>query len=286
MGGRGRVLDQRAGAQPARAQAQQDGGAGDHRPARAALGLQVDQRRAGRAGRGADGGALQRPGGEQQPDAVRRQEQPARARAGRQGHGDDAAAAQVVRQRPEHQQGDQQGQDVDGEDGGQRRRREPPLGLVDADTAATGPPTRRAAGTTPRPPARTRPPAAAPPAWHVPRPPAETGSRPGSASLPARSHLRVGFTSSPVLRSPETVIGCCAGEKCVVAELGHDSSVPAVRYEGYPPPDCTLPCPRYAHPSGSGRIARDAAEHPVYAVSLWRGYRRWPARLRPWVFSP
>ena len=132
MGGRRRVLGQRAGAQPADGQAQEDGGAGDHRPAPAAAGLQVDQRRAGRAGRGADGGALQRPGREQQPDTVRREEQPARARAGRQGHGDDTAAAQVVRQRPEYQQGEQQGQDVDGEHGGQRGCRETPLGLVDA----------------------------------------------------------------------------------------------------------------------------------------------------------
>jgi hypothetical protein len=97
VGGRRRVLDQRAGAQPAEGKAHQGGGAADHRPAPAAVRLQVDQRCAGRAGRGADGGALQRPSGEQQPDAVRCQEQPARARAGRQGHRYDSAAAQVVR---------------------------------------------------------------------------------------------------------------------------------------------------------------------------------------------
>src|SRR5712692_7902495 len=42
------------------------------------------------------------------------------------------AAAQVVRHRPEHQQRDQQDEGVNGEDRGQRDRREPPLGLVDA----------------------------------------------------------------------------------------------------------------------------------------------------------
>jgi len=75
---------------------------------------------------------MQRPGGEQQPDTVRRQEQPARARGHRQAGQDHAAAAQVVRHRPEHQQGDQEQESVRREDGGQRDRREPPLGLVDA----------------------------------------------------------------------------------------------------------------------------------------------------------
>ena len=93
MGGRRRVLDERAGAQPADGQAQQGGGGGDHRRALAALGLQVDQRGAEGAGRGADGGPVQRPGGEQQPDAVRRQEQPAGTRGHRQ-------AARITRRRP------------------------------------------------------------------------------------------------------------------------------------------------------------------------------------------
>jgi hypothetical protein len=83
MGGRRRVLHQRTGAEAADAQAQEDGCAGDHRGAPAAPGLQVDQRRAGRACRDAHRCALQRPGREKQPDAVRGEEQPARARAGR-----------------------------------------------------------------------------------------------------------------------------------------------------------------------------------------------------------
>ena len=62
---------------------------------------------------------------------MRYQEQPACARAGRKGHRDDVAAAQVVRQRPEHQQRGQKRKGIDAEDGRQCRRREPPLGLVD-----------------------------------------------------------------------------------------------------------------------------------------------------------
>ena len=79
MSGRWGVLDQRAGAQPDEGKAHLNGGAADHRGASAALRLQVDQRRTERADRRADGGALQCPGGEQRPDAVRCQEQPARA---------------------------------------------------------------------------------------------------------------------------------------------------------------------------------------------------------------
>ena len=44
---------------------EQVGGAGDNWRAPAALGLQVDQRRASRTGRGADGSARQGPGREQ-----------------------------------------------------------------------------------------------------------------------------------------------------------------------------------------------------------------------------
>ena len=59
----------------------------------AAFGLQVDQRSAERAARGADGGALHRPGGEQHPDTVRRQEQPA-------GPGHRQALARITQRRP------------------------------------------------------------------------------------------------------------------------------------------------------------------------------------------
>jgi hypothetical protein len=55
--------------------------------------LQVDQRRAERADGRADGHALQRPGREQQPDGVRRQEHRARARGHQEGGENHAAAA-------------------------------------------------------------------------------------------------------------------------------------------------------------------------------------------------
>jgi len=60
--------------------------------------LQVDQRRAERPGRGADGDALQHAGSEQQADALGRQEQHARADVDGQGGYDYGPATQVVRQ--------------------------------------------------------------------------------------------------------------------------------------------------------------------------------------------
>ena len=79
MSGRRGVLDQHAGAQPAEGKAHLNGGAADHQGAPAALRLQVDQRRAERADPGADGGALESPGGEQQPQTMRRK-RPTRTR--------------------------------------------------------------------------------------------------------------------------------------------------------------------------------------------------------------
>ena len=126
------MLGQRAGPERACSQPQEGGGGGDQRGEPAALGLQVDQRRAERTGGCADGHALQRPRGEQEPDAVRRQEHRARARGHREGGEDYAPAAQVVRHRPEDQQRQEKNEGVDGEDGGQRGRREPQFGPVDA----------------------------------------------------------------------------------------------------------------------------------------------------------
>jgi hypothetical protein len=64
MSRRGPVLDQRTGAERACGQAE-DGGCGvDDRREPAAAGLQVDQSRAERPGRCADGDALQHAGGE------------------------------------------------------------------------------------------------------------------------------------------------------------------------------------------------------------------------------
>ena len=103
----------------------------DNRREPAAVRLQVDQRRAERPGRCADGDALQHTGSEQQTDALGRQEQRARADVDSQGSDDHGPAAQVVRQRPEHQQRDENDEGIDGEDRGQRSRREPELSLVD-----------------------------------------------------------------------------------------------------------------------------------------------------------
>jgi hypothetical protein len=62
------------------------------------------------------GGPVQRPGSEQQPDVIRCQEQPAGARGHRQAGQDDLAAPQVVRHRPEHQQGGKEQYSVGGEE--------------------------------------------------------------------------------------------------------------------------------------------------------------------------
>ncbi len=63
---------------------------------------------------------------------MRFQEQCASAHVGCKGGYDHRTAAHIVRHRPEHQQRDEDGDGVDGEDGGQRERGKPQLILVDA----------------------------------------------------------------------------------------------------------------------------------------------------------
>jgi hypothetical protein len=115
-------------------------------------------------------------------------------RGHRQADEDHAAAANVFRHRPEHRQSDQQDESVDGEDGRSAWSPRTPLGLIDPIQRRRGSRREEQQEKHPaRPPARTRPHAAA----------------------------RNGGTRSVSRRPPRTWRGL------VAREPGHDPSVPA-----------------------------------------------------------
>jgi hypothetical protein len=127
----GAVLDQHAGSQ--RSEGQTHGARVACHQRREAPGrAQVQQRGAECAGRQADGYPLQRPCGKQRTDPVRQQEKDARRRIRGKGGDDHRPASHMVGQGAEDQHRRQEEQHVDGEHCGERGRREPPPGLVDA----------------------------------------------------------------------------------------------------------------------------------------------------------
>ncbi len=131
-GRRGRELHQGAAAQGA------DGQPADRRhavdqpgPAGCVRRVQVDEGRAQRGHGGAGGYPLDQPGQQQDGDVTRGQEEDQRHRLQRDRYREDRAPAQVIRQRPEHEQRGDQPERVHGEDRGQDGRGKAPLVLVD-----------------------------------------------------------------------------------------------------------------------------------------------------------
>ena len=130
VGRRRGELDQHAGDQRAQRQPQAGEDAGHQRRPLATGRLQVEQGGTDRAGGQSAGDALQGPGQVEVPGTAGGQEDAARSHAEDQRRDDDRAPAQVVRDRSQEQQRDQQDQDVHGENSGQRGGREMKPGLV------------------------------------------------------------------------------------------------------------------------------------------------------------
>ena len=111
----------------------------DQRPEARPVGrLQVEQVRAEHPDTGTGGQALHDPRHDQPAHTVGAEEHRHRGGVEHERGGQHGAAADEVREPPDGQQAEQQGQHVDGEDGRQRDGREPELGLVDGVERAGG----------------------------------------------------------------------------------------------------------------------------------------------------